>query len=519
MATARLYNLARMDTATTGTGTVTLGSAVTGFLSFANAGVADGATVTYAIRDGNNSEIGRGVYTSAGTTLTRATILNSTNSNNALNLSGSAEVFLTPSAQDFYPTTNAQTGTTYTVLATDVGKLVTLSNAASIAVTLPQATGLFTTGFWFYIQNIGVGTVTITPTTSTLNGDATLTLTTGQGAMIVSDGTNYSAVVSRGLDPDGNIALTGGTWAGYNTTFRNVIINGNFDFWQRGTSLSAGGYLADRWSLSVTGSTIVQSRQAFTLGQTDVPNNPTYFHRTVVTSVAGASNAVIMIQPVEGVQTLSGQTVTVSFYAKADASKNIAGEFVQYFGTGGSPSSTVNTIGVTTFALTTSWQKFTATVSIPSISGKTLGTNNDHALYLYFWFDAGSSFNSRTNSLGQQSGTFDIAQVQLEAGSLATPFELRPLGTELALCQRYYEFGLTYTINESASGANPFGNTVVFATSKRAAPSIALASLSYSNASGGTADIATTAGFRFFATASGAGGASVQGNWTASAEL
>lgn len=194
MATARLYNLARMTTATTGTGTVTLGSAVTGFLTFAQSGVADGATVTYAIKDGNNSEIGRGVYTSSGTTLTRATIINSTNSNNALNLTGSAEVFLTPSAQDFYPVINAQTGTTYTVLATDVGKLVTLSNAASIAVTLPQATGLFGTGFWFYVQNIGAGTATITPTTSTLNGAATLVLPSGGNAYIVSDGTNYSAV-------------------------------------------------------------------------------------------------------------------------------------------------------------------------------------------------------------------------------------------------------------------------------------------------------------------------------------
>lgn len=95
-----LYNLARMTTATTGTGTITLASAVSGFLSFASAGVSNGDTVTYAIRDGANSEIGRGVYTSSGTTLTRASILNSTNSGSAINLSGSAEVFITPAATD-----------------------------------------------------------------------------------------------------------------------------------------------------------------------------------------------------------------------------------------------------------------------------------------------------------------------------------------------------------------------------------------------------------------------------------
>lgn len=95
-----LYNLARMSTATTGTGTITLGSAVTSYLSFADAGVADAATVTYAIVDGNSREIGRGVYTSSGTTLTRATILESTNGGSAISLSGSAEVFITAAAED-----------------------------------------------------------------------------------------------------------------------------------------------------------------------------------------------------------------------------------------------------------------------------------------------------------------------------------------------------------------------------------------------------------------------------------
>lgn len=97
---AKLYNLARMTTATTGTGTITLGSAVAGFLSFASGGIEDGDTVTYAIEDGANSEIGRGVYTSSGTTLTRS-VLKSTNSNSAISLSGSAQVFITPAAEDF----------------------------------------------------------------------------------------------------------------------------------------------------------------------------------------------------------------------------------------------------------------------------------------------------------------------------------------------------------------------------------------------------------------------------------
>lgn len=86
---------------------------------------------------------------------------------------------------------NAQTGTTYTVLSTDNGKLVTTSNASAIAVTLPQATGSFTTGFVFAIQNKGAGTATITPTTSTINGASTLVLPTNQGVTIISDGANW----------------------------------------------------------------------------------------------------------------------------------------------------------------------------------------------------------------------------------------------------------------------------------------------------------------------------------------
>jgi hypothetical protein len=99
MAVVKAYNLAKVTTATTGTGTITLGSAVSGFLTFANAGVQDGETVSYGIRDGANSEVGRGVYTFSGTTLTRS-VLRSTNSNSAINLSGNATVFITPLAED-----------------------------------------------------------------------------------------------------------------------------------------------------------------------------------------------------------------------------------------------------------------------------------------------------------------------------------------------------------------------------------------------------------------------------------
>ena len=96
-----LYNLVKVSTTTIGTGAINLGSAVSGFLSFADAGVADGAPVVYSIREGSNSEVGRGHYTSAGATLSRDTIYSSTNSGSEIILAGSAEVVITAAAENF----------------------------------------------------------------------------------------------------------------------------------------------------------------------------------------------------------------------------------------------------------------------------------------------------------------------------------------------------------------------------------------------------------------------------------
>lgn len=110
---AKLYNLARMTTATTGTGTVTLGSAVSSYLTFAGAGVQNGDVVTYVIEEGANREIGRGTYTSSGTTLSRDTVLNSTaGGTTKITLAGAATVFIDAAAQDFWQIVRKGTDTT-----------------------------------------------------------------------------------------------------------------------------------------------------------------------------------------------------------------------------------------------------------------------------------------------------------------------------------------------------------------------------------------------------------------------
>ena len=264
---------------------------------------------------------------------------------------------------------------------------------------------------------------------------------------------NASQVDSTVINENGDNVATTSNLVG----FKNYIINGNFDIWQRGISQTSYGYGSDdRWYNTNVGSTKTHSRVACTDTERAL-FNASYFSRTVVNRVIGASNFTIKGQPIEDVTRLAGKTITLSFWAKADSNKNIAIEFFQAFGTGGSPSDTVSGVGITTISLTTTWQKKVVTVTIPSLIGKTLGTDGVHTSHLtiHFWFDAGSNFNSRTNNLGQQSGTFDIAQVQIEEGSVATPFEQRPIGLELSLCQRYYEEGACqYHCNQAYDNRN-----------------------------------------------------------------
>jgi hypothetical protein len=232
-----------------------------------------------------------------------------------------------------------------------------------------------------------------------------------------------------------------GTWSSWVVAVvrPNYILNSAFQHWQAGTSLGAGSgarYLADQVADVSTGSTSVLSQQAFTLGQTDVDPQAFFFKRSVITSVGGAGNNAFLTFPIESVRTLAGRQVTFSWYAKTAASNPIAVSIVQSFGTGGAPSASVETfiVKVTT---TTLWARYSGTVTLPNVNGKTLGTTGDN-LSLRIWFDAGSNFNSVTGTLGQQSGTFDIWGVKLEEGPLATPYVVPEYESELLKCQRYY---------------------------------------------------------------------------------
>jgi len=150
---------------------------------------------------------------------------------------------------------------------------------------------------------------------------------------------------------------------------KNAIINGDFAINQRGfTSTTTDAYGLDRWKQVQADGTSTYSAQKFTAGAAPVAGyEGRNFARVAISGQTLAGAATILIQPIESVRTFAGQTVTISFWAKANSgTPAIAIELQQSFGTGGSPSSTVNTYaGKAT--ISTSWARYSITGTVPSV--------------------------------------------------------------------------------------------------------------------------------------------------------
>ena len=262
----------------------------------------------------------------------------------------------------------------------------------------------------------------------------------------------------------------------------NRIINGAFDFWQRGTSITSNGYLADRWRNAGVGGTVTMSRQNFALGDTLGSNNPTYFLRQTVSGQSGTSDFAIIEQRIEGVRAYAGQTITVLGWARrSSGSGNMVVEPIQAFGTGGSPSASVP-VAAQTVTLTSSWAPFAATFSMPSIAGKALGSNGNDYLDLFFWTSAGSDINDRTNSLGLQTIGVDLWGVHIKVGThttAATDLYKQPeLGPELERCQRYY---LSAPNGSAVNNASGTFTGVQWPVTMRGSPSVTVSSGTLNN--------------------------------------
>jgi hypothetical protein len=241
---------------------------------------------------------------------------------------------------------------------------------------------------------------------------------------------------------------------------KNKIINGDMNIWQRGTSFTPAPasvvYTADRFYNVVASGTTV-SRQAFTAGTAPVAGyeGQFYMNQTITANNQNYETG----QRIENARTFAGQTVTLSFWARSTVgAQPLNIKVMQNFGTGGSPSASVNATYVsgsgTPYTPTSSWQRFTFTLTVPSVSGKTFGTNNDSYLYVMLWQYTTTATNT----------SIDIWGVQLEAGSVATAFQTATgtLQGELAACQRYY-YRLTPT---STPGRLGCGNVTASTTAE-----------------------------------------------------
>jgi len=248
----------------------------------------------------------------------------------------------------------------------------------------------------------------------------------------VYDGTQWVDIAQSTTDLTNYANMTTTPISG----FRNAIINGGFDIWQRGTSFASStssAWTADRWYANRSNGTSSVSRISFTPGELSIPGNgsPDYFLRHAVTI---GNDFTEIQQRIENVNTFAGQTVTLSFWAKGTnpGDGSYSARLAQTFGTGG--STTVST-WFNPITITSSWARYSVTTTLPSVAGKTIGAESFVQLVI-----------GQSNSTSTAAWTLDIWGVQLEAGSIATPFEHRPIGTELALCQRYY-YRVTPTVD------------------------------------------------------------------------
>lgn len=200
--------------------------------------------------------------------------------------------------------------------------------------------------------------------------------------------------------------------------FRNKIINGSFDVWQRGTSsnnaLGAASYASDRWRCGSTGAT-----SSFSIS-TDVPLG---FRSSINCSDGGSSFGFIQ-QRIETVNSYSlvNKTITLSFWVKTNTPSDVRA--VLSFANALNDFTTVTDIttrNVSSQVTSGAWSFVTTSFTVPA------GASNGLQIALYFnWGTAGG-----------KSALF--TGIQLEEGTIATPFEHRPIGTELALCQRYFQ--------------------------------------------------------------------------------
>ena len=247
-----------------------------------------------------------------------------------------------------------------------------------------------------------------------------------------------------------------------NYTYRNKIINGGFDVWQRGASfaLLAADYTADRWLVDLIGQV---TRESFLTGESELMDNARYYLKTHHDGSTPAS----LEQRIESVRTFAGKQTTLTFWAKSGIPDSVLNVYAdQSFGdTIGVPEDTPVTTVIDSVTLHTVWTKHTLSVTLPSIAGKSIGSDANDYLAIRFVLPIDDVY---------------LCNVQFEKGPLATNFEQRPLDEEIRLCKRFFEQIDCASLQHVMVGVGISGtqaNFILPYAEKRVAPEITVPSL------------------------------------------
>ena len=224
---------------------------------------------------------------------------------------------------------------------------------------------------------------------------------------------------------------------------KNLLINGDFGLWQRGTTFTTNAstgirFCADRWTVNAgAGAEITIASNALAASDVDnVQSLTKALPKFTFTTSNDVGHYALLEQRIESVHSLAGKNAVVSFrvFLPAGVSRYIAVELAQHF----QSATTLVGIGPKKYLVNPGWNTIVHPVSVPSTAGKATAFRN--FLDVAIWFSGGSNWNSRTDNLGPQpSGEIYLADMQIEEGTNRTAFENRHPAIELELCQRYYE--------------------------------------------------------------------------------
>lgn len=238
--------------------------------------------------------------------------------------------------------------------------------------------------------------------------------------------------------------------SGQGNVGRNLVHNPLFRVQQRGAgpwTVMTNAYTVDRWCIS-GGSGDTVSVTAPALADVDRAaigdEAASYYLRVAFTGTSSTNSWTSIQQPIEFIRRLSGKTIIVSFWAIASvAGLKLGINLYAAMGSGGSPSTSdwVQPTGAVV-TLTTSWVRYSVTITFPSLAGKTLGTNGDDRTILVFAYSSGSANNAGSGNIGVQSGVISMWGIQAEIAqpgqTQPTPLEKIDPGEDLRRCQRFY---------------------------------------------------------------------------------